>query len=366
MLTQLRADEREAFLESLAHIVTPGIGFFLYALLAGLLIGIGFRFEQRAFLIAAALVAPLMGPVLGMALAAVSGSPRFFLRMLAGFAVASVLLTVVAGFTGGFQVGQGNQWVLATGHTELNWVDFGLTMVGAGLMAYRLAREDRLAALPSAAVAYELLLPLGVVGIGLVRGDPDFWQGALLTFALHLAWAIVTALGVFAALGFRPLTGASYSLITALALMGLIALFSAVGLGASVLATLPTPTATPTMTSTPTSTSTPTLTPTTTGTPTPTNTSTPLPTSTQTPTPTPPEAVVIRTGGAGAVVRELPDPNGVAAGFLPEGAMIVLLSGPQESEGATWWLVRFTDEFGESQEGWLRSDLLATITPTPQ
>ena len=52
MLTQLRADEREAFLEGLAQLVTPDVSFFLRALAAGLLIGFGFRLDQRALLVA--------------------------------------------------------------------------------------------------------------------------------------------------------------------------------------------------------------------------------------------------------------------------------------------------------------------------
>ena len=45
-LSQLQADEREAFLDVLAAAVTPGAGYFLLALLSGGLIGLGFRLEQ--------------------------------------------------------------------------------------------------------------------------------------------------------------------------------------------------------------------------------------------------------------------------------------------------------------------------------
>ena len=58
MLTQMRADEREVYLEDLAHQVSPGIDMYLFAALAGLLIGVGFRFDQLALLIAAVLAAP--------------------------------------------------------------------------------------------------------------------------------------------------------------------------------------------------------------------------------------------------------------------------------------------------------------------
>ncbi|MCJ7823718.1 MAG: DUF389 domain-containing protein, partial [Anaerolineales bacterium] len=279
MLTQLRADDRETFLEDLAQIVSPNFGFFIFALLAGLLIGIGFRFEQRALLVAGALIAHQMGPLMGLALSAVSGSPRFFLRMLAGFTVAGLIIAATAGLAGGLATDSETSFLLAYGHTELNLVDFSLVMLGAGLLAYYLAREERLAPLPSAAVAYELFLPLAAAAIGLLRAEPELWQGAALTFALHLAWAIVVAVAVLAALGFRPLTGASRSLVAAMALMGLVAILSAIGLGASVMAILPTPPPTPTATATPpataTITSTPTITPTATVTGTPTKTPTP-------------------------------------------------------------------------------------------
>lgn len=364
MLTQLRADEREAFLEELGQIVTPGVELFLYSLLAGALVGLGFRLEQRALLVAGALLAPRMGPVLGIALSAVSGSTRFFLRMLAAFLTSAVLFSAVAGVAGGI-ASANDSYLLAHGHTQLNLIDFGLVMVGAGMMAYFLAREERLPALPSAAVAYELGLPLGAAAIGLVQMDPELWQGAMLTFGLHLAWAIAVAVIVLAVLGFRPLTGASGSLAAAVILMGLVVVLSTAGLGASVLASLPTATPTPSPTPTATATGTPTNTPTITATATDTPTATVTPTATQTATPTPQPAQVSQTGGTGAVVRVEPDPLGVHVGFVEEGTDVLVLEGPEEVDDAVWWFIRFTSKQGETLEGWLLGEYMATVTPGP-
>ena len=365
MLTQLRADDRETFLEDLAQIVSPNVGVFMFALLAGLLIGVGFRFEQRALLVAGALIAYQMGPLMGLALSAVTGSPRFFLRMLAGFTVAGLLLAVTAGLAGGLSTGSETSFLLAYGHIELNLIDFSMVMLGAGLLAYSLAREERLAPLPSAAVAYELFLPLGAAAIGLLRGEPELWQGAALTFALHLAWAIVVAVAVLAALGFRPLTGASRSLVAAMALMGLVAILSAAGLGASVMAILPTPPPTPTATATPTQTATITSTPTITSTATITSTPTKTLTPTVTPTATPQPAQVARTGGTGAVVRVVPDPLGAHVGFVEEGLSILVLAGPEQVDESTWWYIRFTTKLGETVDGWLLGDYISTVIPNP-
>jgi len=361
MLTQLQADEREAFLEGLARQVSPGIELFLTSLAAGALIGLGFRFDQRALLMAGALVAPRMAPVAGLALAAVSGSGRFFGRLLASLLVAFGLLGGVAALAGGLGMPATDSSILAAGHIKLNLMDFALLIGGAVIMARSLGRGQPIGALPSAAVAYELALPLGALGIGLLRGETELWQGTLLIFSLHLVWAVVVGMVTLVILGFRPLTGSSHSLAVAVILMSLVVLLSAVGLGASVLAAAPTPTPTPTVTPTATATPTATGTPTRTPTSTPTATATATNTSTPTATPTPPSAVVIRTGGQGAILRRAPNTGAGPVGFLQEGDRVLVIGGPQSAEGRVWWQVRKTD----GAEGWLLGDLVGTITPTP-
>ncbi len=356
MLTQLRADEREAFLEDLARVVTPGADMFVLVVAAGLMIGFGFRLDQRALLLAGVLLAPRMAPLAGLSLSAVSGSPRFFARQLAGLAVAVALLLASSALSGGLGVPAGRGTILAAGHTRLNLVDFGLLLGGAVVVAYSLARHTQISPLGSVAMAYETLLPLAVVGIGLVRSDPHLWQGALLTAALHLTWAVLAGMATLVALGFRPLVGGGRSLPAAISLVGLIGLLSAAGLGASVLASAPTPTPTPTVTPTPTPTSTGTATPT----PSPTNTGTPTATPTATLTPTPaPRAVVYGGGDAGVFLRQAPGGTPVAGLF--HGMSLEVLGGPQRFGDQLWWQVRTTD----GQVGWILAAYLATVTPTP-
>jgi uncharacterized membrane protein len=369
MLTQLRADEREAFLETLAHQLSPSIDLFLYTLLAAVLIGLGFRFDQRALLIAGALVAPRMGPVAGLALAAVSGSLRFFLRLLASLAVSLVLLTAVAGLAGGLALPQGIGSVLAIGHAKLNLVDFGLLVGGAVLLTRALSRTrgeapepGRVGALPSAALAYEICLPFGAAGIGLISGNAELFEGALLTGVLHLTWAVVTGIAVLAILGFRPLTGSGHSLAASITLMAVVALLSAFGLGVSVMAAVPTPTPTPTIT--PTATRTPTASATPTASRTPTSTATATSTASRTPTasPTPPDAVVFNTGGLGVTLRGEPGMTAPALAFLQDGEVLQVLDGPEAVVGAFWWQVRTA----AGRVGWVLGDYLATATPGPR
>jgi hypothetical protein len=357
MLTQLRADEREAFLEELGRQVSPGVELFAASLVAGVLIGLGFRLEQRALLMAAALLAPPLGPLAGLALSAVSGSARFFLRLVASLLVALALAGVAAGVAGGLGTDPLDSSILAAGHAKLNGVDFALLLGGAIWLARALGKDSHIAPLASAAVAYEVLLPLGAAAQSLVRGETEAFQGALLIFGLHLAWAVVAGVATLAVLGFRPLTGSGHSLAGAIALMGVIALVSAAGFGASLLAAVPTPTPTPTITPTPTLTATPSATQRPTATHTGTPTDTPTPTQTATITPTQPPAIVIGTGGLGAFLRE--SPNGNSVGGLLDGQVVEVIGGPDFVRGELWWHIRTTD----GVEGWVLGTYLATVTP---
>ncbi len=126
----------------------------------------------------------------------------------------------------------------------------------------------------------------------------------------------------------------------------------------------PGPTHTPTNTATPTATVTPspmpTRTPTTTATatasatPTSTSTATPTPTNTPTltPTPTPLVATVANTGGRGLTLRWTPAGN--FAGTLSEGALVIIVDGPQQAKGRAW--VKIQDVAGRT--GWVAADYL--------
>jgi uncharacterized hydrophobic protein (TIGR00271 family) len=124
----------------------------------------------------------------------------------------------------------------------------------------------------------------------------------------------------------------------------------------------PTPTLTPTMTPTgiPTHTPTPTPTETTTptSTPTPTPTIPPIPTitplPTNTPTATPWILRVISVGSAGLRVRYSPD--GLVMGRLPQDTPVVVIEGPVNLRGVTWYRITSTTT---RLDGWVDGEYLS-------
>jgi hypothetical protein len=358
MLTQMRADEREAYLEELAHQVSPGVDLYLLAAASGLLAGLSFRFDQLALLVAAVLVAPRLTPVAGMALAAVCGSLRYFGRQIGAILLTLLLVALTAGLLGGI-ADASTASVLAAGYAGLNLIDFVVVLAGAALLGVSLARNGTVEPVASALLAYELFLPAAAAGYGLVTGQTAVWQGALLTTVLNLSWAVVACGLVLVLYGFRPLTGSGYSLPAAIGLMAAIGLVSALNLGVSMLAAVPTPTPTPSPT--PSATATPP--PTATRSPSATATASITPTATRTPTatvtPTPPAGIIFGTGGAGVLLRDTP--GGESTSGLIEGLPLVILAGPQMVGGEPWLQVRVDD----GREGWILARYVATLTPIP-
>ena len=91
---------RSELVENLAKRVSPNFDFFLFAILSGAITAIAFLFNSYSLLILAALLAPIMAPIIGLSLAGAIGSVRFFFLSLAGVFVACLLVFIVGALAG--------------------------------------------------------------------------------------------------------------------------------------------------------------------------------------------------------------------------------------------------------------------------
>ncbi len=364
-------DERAAFLEQLAHQVTPGYEFFVFTFLAGVVLGVAIWLDSPALYLLAALVAPFLGPALGLSLAVVVGSGRFFLKALGGLLIACLLIFGLSALAGGIAkaILPGSSLLLPVNFSLFSIPNFLVLAIGVGLANYMLVRSPRQKPLvASVAVAYELLLPLGVSGFSLSYGLPGAWVDGLIVFVVHLAWSALVGSIVLFAMGLKPANLFGYTLGSSFILISLIAVVLITGLMTTqpvVVATIPTSTLTPTLTST--MPSQPAFTPSPSPSPlpptfTPTTTIQPTftPTVTVTPQPTPVWARVNAPMSDGAIVRE--QPGGKALTSLLNGSLVQVISEPVRGEGSTIW-VQVRTESG--LVGWMVQALLATATPAP-
>ena len=373
--------ERGEFLADLVHQGTATLDFYLFALLAGIVLGTAILLDAPALFLLAALLAPFMAPVLGMALATAIGSLRFFVRSLVSLVIGGLVVVGMGALAGAIGSGMTGATFTQTGqHTQFDLTDVAVLVLGTIVMVYLVVRNPRSRpAVASVALAYELFPALSAAGYGLVsnlsgQAVTGFWPHGLIVFAAYLALAVVVGAVTFIFQGIHPTKAVGFLVALLLLALMLAATFvlilpsTGAGMGLPIVsaetATPPDPTQLPapsaTRTLLPTGTSTPAPP---TSTPAATNTvaSTGTPTPTQGPSATPVWGLVNAGAGNGVIIRAEPDSRTQVTSLL-NGNLIQILPEQVNKAGVIWVHVRTTGGL----EGWVQLALIATATPKPK
>jgi uncharacterized membrane protein len=366
MILPDETSERAEYVDEIAQRLIPPAEFFLFSGLAGLVVATALLMDSPALYVLAALIAPFMAPVVGLSLAVMLGSVRYFLRSLGAFAIGSLLVFVLGALAGALAGMLPELKIMqAVFHAHFSWPDFLVLTLGAGMTAYLSVRSSHSKPLvTSAALAYELYLPLGVAGFGLTSGMPNLWPDGLIVFAVYLAWTALIGVAMLLVLGLRPTNFFGYSLGSTILLLSIVAAIALSGLttalGTQVAMPLSSPTPTPTITLTPTLTDTP-VPPTPSFTPTHTLVPTATTTLTVSPVPTLALAVINAKEQGGANIHSKPEFNAPVVRILGNGWPVEVYPDAVNSGGVIWRKIRISD----GTEGWIWESLILTATPKP-
>ena len=364
VIAPLTPDEKTDYIQAVLRKASPNFDFFLFSLLAGVVIGLGFILDSPYVLLFGALLAPLMSPLVGISLGIILGSTKYFGRSLGGILVGGVLVLLIGALVGfAARLGNPTEFTQVSVFAQISWPAFVLIGFGAALTSATLVKEKSNPVLPSIAIAYSLYVPLTASGYGLGSGIAHLWPDGLVVFTIHLAWAALVGAVTLAIMGFRPLTLFGYTIGGVVFLGAVILLIAFFGVSAIIGGNYAVPPSTPTPPPTATATRPPTLTPippTVTKTSTPTATRTPSLTPTISPTPTLVQAKVsVDSQYGGGIIRD--EPDGVVVAYLRIGALVELLGESQQDSGGRTWLYVYDLESGLN--GWILESILITATP---
>lgn len=372
------SSERADFLHDLAYRTEPSFDFFVFSLLCGITLGVALLLDSPGLMVLAALLAPYMAPVIGVALGTITGAVPFVLQSLGSLGIGSLIVFLCGAVAGGIvEMLPAHIYQQALYHSYFTWPDFFVLVLGVGLSSYLIVRSPtRRPLVASVAIAYSLYLPIGTAGFGITSGLPGLWPGGLWVFIINLVWAVVIGTVVLALLGLRPLNAIGYLLGAVYTLAGaaLLLIFyqplaappqfittvapsptlASAANPQPLMRTAPMPSASPsqaaaTQTQTPTVTLTPTLVPTST------------PSLTITPQPTPVWARIYAVESDGALMRSKPSYTASVVQSLLNGTLVEILPDTVTAEGVAWVHVRTTND----KEGWIVRTLLRTATPLP-
>jgi hypothetical protein len=376
---------RAALFEHLARRAFPSYELFVFSLVAGAILGLGYFFNAQALLIFGILVAPLLTPWIGTALSIIAGAARLFVQTLTALFVSSLLI-FLCGLLAGFasRTFQPLTFNEAFTHSRLWWPDLVVLTIASILITISFVRSEDRPYLPSALLAYELFLPLCAAGFGLGSSVSGLWPQGLFVFIVHLAWATFFGIITLFFLRFYPTSfgGLAFTGLIFVALIAIVISYTGFGNWIMLKAGLSTPepvaaivsTSTPlripsrtqspepaqgtgissNLPGTPSQTPRPTLT---TVTLAPTDT----PTSTVTAEPTPILAIIRASEGGGAFIRE--KPGGIVLVTLGNGSTVTIIPNDLQDVNGVIWVHVFAIVNDARVEGWMIQTVLQTATP---
>lgn len=377
---------RAALFSHLAHRAFPSYELFVFSMVSGTILGLGYFLDSQALLIFGILVAPLMTPWIGISLATIAGSLRFFAQTFSAVFVSSLIVFLIAVLAGvASRIAPPRVFNEAFIHTRLWWPDIVTITIGAIILTISFVRSEERPYLPSALLTYGLLLPLSAAGFGLGSGVGlgELWPQGLYVFLVHFAWAMFFALLSLFFVRFYPTSAGGFSLTGIIVILLVAVVVSLTGFGrwameqsglttplpAAATITLDVPTSFPTGTPTAydatapigvpalTSTSTPVVT----RTPRPTLAPTETSTATVTAEPTPIIAMIRASEGGGAFIRE--EPGGAVIKTLGNGATVTIIPNDFQEFNRVIWVHVFVVVNDERIEGWMLQSVLQTATP---
>ena len=181
---------------SMWRLSVPSFSFHFMLGLSTILATLGLLANSAAVIIGAMIVAPLMGPIVGMAYSTAMGNRRLLRR--SSFTVfKGILLTIGVAWLVTSIIGLETVDSEILSRTKPTLIDFGIAMAAGAAGAFANTRRSISSAMPGVAIAVALVPPLSVVGIGLAQGQGEIAFGALLLFMTNLICIIFFGSMVF-------------------------------------------------------------------------------------------------------------------------------------------------------------------------
>lgn len=198
-----KTEEKYLTYETVVASATDSAEYYVLLVLSCLIATFGLLNNSAAVIIGAMIVAPLMGPILGLSAGVLWGSGRTVLE-----AVTTLLwgILIVLGITAAISFAlpfvQLSEQILA--RTTPNLLDIGIALASGLAGAYAYTNKKVSASIPGVAIAVALMPPLCTIGITLGIGRWDLAVGAATLFGVNLLGISLAALIVFYLVDLHP------------------------------------------------------------------------------------------------------------------------------------------------------------------
>ncbi|RKF17399.1 TIGR00341 family protein [Alginatibacterium sediminis] len=211
-ITHASGDDFRELYQTLRENATPSAVFLTLMILSTLLASFGLFANSPPVIIGAMILAPLMGPIISLAMAMVRQDLNLLrssvITLLIGLGLGLLFAIIVSWL---IPLVPNTSEILARVRPTL--IDLGVAVVSGIAGAYAHAKASLAKSMAGVAIAVALVPPLAVTGIGISWWDLPMMSGAFLLFFTNLCGIVLSAAITFILLGYAPFQRAKRGLI---------------------------------------------------------------------------------------------------------------------------------------------------------
>lgn len=197
-LRAIQDKDKAALVRKLMENSTPDFDYFLLIGLSVLMATLGLMLDSGSIVIGSMLIAPLMYPMLGVAMGLVMSNYSVLGRSLTTL-TKSVAVGLALSITAAFLFGDTSMYTTSEvmARTSPSILHLFVAITAGAAVAYVMARPEWNATLPGVAIAVALIPPLATVGVGIAALNAVIVKGSLMILALNIVGIIGTAMVIF-------------------------------------------------------------------------------------------------------------------------------------------------------------------------
>lgn len=203
LFEDIKEKDKTNAVDSLIKDSTPKPSFFFLVMLSVLMATYGLLINNASVIIGSMLIAPILSPILSLALGVTLADPQLIKR--SGYTVAksvlySIILSAVATWllwnvtSGDFRTGY-NPEILA--RIEPNIAYLFIAIIAGLATAFARVKPEISEALPGTAIAVALVPPIATIGIGVATFNLSVISGALSMFIINIIGILVASMVMF-------------------------------------------------------------------------------------------------------------------------------------------------------------------------
>jgi uncharacterized hydrophobic protein (TIGR00271 family) len=195
-VTRITPERAQFVVQEISEASEPGLRFYILVIVSTMIAGFGLTMNSTAVIIGAMLVAPLMTPIFGMALALIRGDAHL-LGKASQAEIAGVAAAVAMGFILGLVYPSLEPTPEMISRTQPQLFDLMVAIFSGFAGAYALVDEKISPALPGVAIATAIVPPLANTGLCFAVGAYAGGVGSFLLFFSNFLSILLVASMVF-------------------------------------------------------------------------------------------------------------------------------------------------------------------------